>query len=53
MICPNCKNTYSCGCQKRVINGITGCSRCLGDKVQAKVTPQKPQIVVNKALWHK
>lgn len=27
--CPNCGTTLTCGCQKRVVNGVTGCSKCL------------------------
>ena len=29
--CPNCGATLTCGCQKRVVNGVSGCSRCLNN----------------------
>ena len=30
MICPNCKKSHGCGCQKRVAsNGVSVCSSCI------------------------
>jgi hypothetical protein len=35
--CPKCNATLSCGCQKRVVNGVQGCSKCLSN---SKNTPK-------------
>jgi hypothetical protein len=40
--CPNCGANLTCGCQKRVVNGVSGCSKCLTNapaKTTTKVQP--------------
>lgn len=49
--CPNCGTAMSCGCQKRVVNGINGCSKCLSNA--PKKTIQRNQPTQNQAVWGK
>lgn len=42
--CPNCGTNLTCGCQKRVVNGVSGCSKCLTNtsaKTTTKIQPAK------------
>lgn len=41
--CPNCGAAITCGCQKRVVNGVSGCSRCLNNTA-AKTTKTTTKI---------
>lgn len=55
--CGNCGATLTCGCQKRTVNGISGCSNCLSKAAttQAKpvsrpIPPKTPNTPV-KSVW--
>jgi hypothetical protein len=38
--CGNCGATLTCGCQKRTVNGVSGCSNCVS-KLK-NTSPAKP-----------
>jgi hypothetical protein len=49
MICPNCKNQLSCGCQKKVAsNGTSVCANCIASyEIHLAATKTKNTVVNN------
>ncbi len=57
--CGNCGATLTCGCQKRTVNGVNGCSNCVSKLkntspakpvVNRPIPPQTPDTPI-KSVW--
>jgi hypothetical protein len=51
IVCPNCKKTYSCGCQTKIAsNGRKACASCITTlEAQIKmgnVKPEPKQVII-------
>jgi len=51
--CPNCGAALSCGCQRKVVNGITGCNKCLTTAAAPKKTIQRTPLKPTTNVWGK
>jgi hypothetical protein len=40
--CSNCGATLSCGCQRKVVNGISGCNKCLANAPKKTIQRTQP-----------
>lgn len=49
--CSNCGANLTCGCQRRVVNGVSGCNKCL--PATTTKTAVKPKVNPTQTTWGK